>query len=82
MTSIVPNKGPNTGRLHAVKCEWCQLKMACSCMFDEIREDERNCHPLVMCPKCQVTEFLNFLFGEGHPKPDEQVTDLRGNEKI
>jgi hypothetical protein len=61
----------NRGRLHAVKCEWCGLKMACSCYFDESRDEPRNQrknqsdqpHPLVMCPRCQVTEFIATLFG-------------------
>jgi hypothetical protein len=53
----------NVGRLHAIGCEWCGLKMACNCFYDEIRRGEYGEHPLVMCPKCQVTEFLNLLFG-------------------
>lgn len=55
----------NIGRLHAVKCNWCRLKMACSCYLDEIREKAGEAHPMVMCPRCQVTEFLNLLFGGG-----------------
>jgi hypothetical protein len=61
----------NIGRLHAVRCEWCGLKMACSCYFDECRDLPRRKHkkgaeqphPLVMCPRCQVTEFISALFG-------------------
>jgi hypothetical protein len=53
----------NIGRLHAVKCEWCNLKMACSCYFDECRDQRNKPHPLVMCPRCQVTEFINMMFG-------------------
>jgi hypothetical protein len=53
----------NIGRLHAVKCEWCGLKMACSCYFDECRDKRREPHPLVMCPRCQVAEFINMIFG-------------------
>jgi len=53
----------NIGRLHAVKCEWCRLKMACSCYFDECRERRNGPHPLVMCPRCQVTEFIAIIFG-------------------
>jgi hypothetical protein len=53
----------NIGRLHAVKCEWCNLKMACSCYFDQCRDKRKEPHPLVMCPRCQVTEFLNLVFG-------------------
>ncbi len=52
----------NIGRLHAVKCEWCGLKMACSCYFDECRDQRNQSHPLVMCPRCQVTEFINMMF--------------------
>ena len=54
----------NIGRLHAVKCEWCGLKIACSCFFDDCRNKRDQAHPLVMCPRCQVTEFINLLFGE------------------
>lgn len=53
----------NIGRLHTVKCEWCNLKMACSCYFDECRDQRDQAHPLVMCPRCQVTEFINMIFG-------------------
>jgi hypothetical protein len=53
----------NVGQLHAVRCEWCNLKMACNCFFDDTGEPTEHAHPLVMCPKCQVTEFLNLLFG-------------------
>ena len=59
----------NIGRLHAVKCEWCGLRMACSCYFDAGRDKPLKGigqldgpHPLVMCPRCQVTEFLAMLF--------------------
>jgi hypothetical protein len=54
----------NVGRLHLVNCEWCALKMACSCFFDEIRDNPSQAHPIILCPKCQVTEFLNLLFGK------------------
>ena len=27
----------NIGRMHRVICDWCGLKMACSCSFDELR---------------------------------------------
>ncbi len=53
----------NVGRLHAVKCEWCNLKMACSCYFDDCRDRGNDEHPLVMCPRCQVTEFVAMAFG-------------------
>jgi hypothetical protein len=81
MTPFVLNKAPNAGRLHAVKCEWCRLKMACNCMFDDIREDERRGHPLVMCPRCQVTEFLNLLFGKGQTTSDDTAAEVREREK-
>ena len=56
----------NIGRLHGVKCDWCNLKMACSCYF-ECRDKRNEPHPLVMCPRCQVTEFINMMFGgKGH----------------
>jgi hypothetical protein len=58
----------NAGRLHAVDCESCRLKLACSCFFDEIRDSPRNSHPLVRCPRCQVTEFLNLLFSSSGKK--------------
>ncbi len=62
----------NIGRLHAVKCEWCNLKMACCCYFDESRDKPEEPHPLVMCPRCQVTEFIAMFFGarshaDAHP---------------
>lgn len=60
----------NVGRFHSVRCEWCALKMACNCRFDEIRDSRASAHPLVRCPKCQVTEFLNLLFGKENPKPN------------
>jgi hypothetical protein len=51
----------NIGHVHAVKCEWCGLKMGCNC-WDGDRPD-REGHILVLCPRCQVTDFLNLLFG-------------------
>jgi len=57
-------KFTNNGKLHRVKCEWCGLKMACSCFQGD---DPTTEHILVLCPKCQVTEFLNLLFGEKSP---------------
>jgi len=53
----------NAGRLHAIGCERCGLKMACSCFFDENRHVQHGAHPLVMCPRCQATDFLKLLFG-------------------
>lgn len=51
----------NEGLLHAVKCEWCGLKMSCNCWAGNDRN--REGHILVLCPRCQVTNFLNLLFG-------------------
>jgi hypothetical protein len=51
----------NVGKLHRVKCEWCGLKMACNCFQGNDPDGGRI---LILCPKCQVTEFLNLLFGE------------------
>jgi hypothetical protein len=65
----------NLGRMHTVKCEWCKLKMACSCYFDEIREKPDDPHPLVMCPRCQVTEFLNLLFGGSRPEKHQSSSN-------
>lgn len=65
----------NVGRLHAVKCEGCKLKMACSCYFDDSRDRGNEGHPLVMCPRCQVTEFLATVFGA---RSDEDA-GLNGN---
>jgi hypothetical protein len=56
-----PKKLVNIGKLHRVNCEWCGLKMACNC-FQGNQPD--GGHILILCPKCQVTEFLNLLFGE------------------
>jgi hypothetical protein len=50
-------------------------------MFDDIREDERRGHPLVMCPRCQVTEFLNLLFGKGQTTSDDTAAEVREREK-
>jgi hypothetical protein len=54
----------NRGRLHRVRCDWCGLAMGCSCYFDDGRGKEKDdkVHPIVMCPRCQVTEFLNLIF--------------------
>jgi len=72
----------NIGRLHSVKCEWCALKMACNCMFDDLRDDIRNPHPLVMCPKCQVTEFLNLLFGKDRARGTAATAIDERDERI
>ena len=63
----------NVGRLHSVNCEWCNIKMACSCFFDEIRDNASQAHPLILCPKCQVTEILNLLFGKGDEARDRSL---------
>jgi len=38
--------------------------MSCCCYFDHSREKQKDekVHPMVMCPRCQVTEFLNLIF--------------------
>lgn|GEM_PF-6493824 len=51
----------NVGFLHAVKCEWCGLAMSCNCW--DGNQPDREGHILVLCPRCQVTNFLNLLFG-------------------
>jgi hypothetical protein len=51
----------NLGHLHAVRCEWCGLKMGCNCL--EGNMPDREGHIVVLCPRCQVTDFLNLLFG-------------------
>ena len=51
----------NQGFLHAVGCEWCGLKMSCNCW--DGNHPDREGHILVLCPRCQVTNFLNLLFG-------------------
>lgn len=63
----------NVGKLHAVFCHWCDLKMACNCFFDRIEMSDSRAHPIVLCPKCQVTEFLNVL----HGRKDQNVNQDR-----
>lgn len=46
------------GSLHRVYCDWCGLKMACNCFLCETLN-----HVPVLCPKCQVTEIANEMFG-------------------
>lgn len=52
----------NTGALHSVNCEWCGLKMACSCW--DGNSPDRVGHLIVLCPRCQVRDFTSMLFGE------------------
>ena len=52
----------NEGLLHAVKCEWCGIKMSCNCW--DGNDHNRGSHIMVLCPRCQVTNFLNLVFGE------------------
>jgi len=52
----------NIGKLHPVLCDWCGIKMGCSCFFDRA-EIPIEAHPMILCPRCQVTEFLNLLHG-------------------
>ncbi|SRR5579883_1218058 len=51
----------NVGFLHTVKCEWCEIVMSCNC-WDGSQAD-REGHILVLCPRCQVTNYLNVIFG-------------------
>ena len=46
------------GRFHRVCCDWCGLKLACNCFLGETVD-----HVPVLCPKCQVTEIVNEMFG-------------------
>jgi hypothetical protein len=57
-------KFENLGKLHRVKCEWCEIIMGCTCW--EGNETELESHILVLCPRCQVTDFLNVIFGAEH----------------
>ena len=52
----------NAGKLHGVNCEWCGLRMACNC-FDG-NDPTREGHVIVLCPRCQVTDLTNMIFGE------------------
>ena len=61
----------NEGPLHAVWCEWCGIKMGCSCW--DGNNPERQGHIIVLCPRCQVTDFLNLLF-RGHLLRDEVLS--------
>lgn len=54
-------KFENVGKLHAVRCEWCGLRMTCNC-WDGNHPDRKG-HIMVLCPRCQVTDFLNLIFG-------------------
>lgn len=51
----------NAGYIHAVKCEWCGLAMSCNCW--DGNQPDRVGHIVVRCPRCQVSDFLNLLFG-------------------
>jgi hypothetical protein len=57
-------KFENLGKLHRVKCEWCEITMGCNCW--EGNETELESHIVVLCPRCQVTDFLNVIFGAEH----------------
>jgi hypothetical protein len=57
-------KFENLGKLHRVNCEWCEITMGCNCW--EGNETELDGHILVLCPRCQVTDFLNVIFGAEH----------------
>jgi hypothetical protein len=62
----------NVGRMHRVNCDWCGLRMACSCFFALI-DKPSEAHPLVLCPRCQVGEFLNLVFGRDQNARGSQV---------
>jgi len=57
-------KFENLGKLHRVKCEWCEITMGCNCC--EGNETDLESHIIVLCPRCQVTDFLNVIFGAEH----------------
>ena len=63
----------NIGRMHRVNCDWCNLKMACSCFFDAIVDKPSEGHPLVLCPRCQVAEFLKVVFGRDQKARGSQI---------
>ena len=65
----------NIGKLHRVYCEWCGLKMACNC-FDG-NDPKREGHILVLCPRCQVTDFLTLIFG-GRELRSELLSKIEG----
>lgn len=46
------------GNLHRVNCHGCGLKMACNCWTVRGKT-----HIIILCPKCQVEEFVDMLFG-------------------
>ncbi len=52
----------NAGLLHGVNCEWCGLKMSCNCW--DGNDPNREGHIVVLCPRCQVTDLTNMIFGE------------------
>jgi hypothetical protein len=57
----MPETPVNIGKLHVVACEWCGLKMSCNCW--DGNNPDREGHVVVLCPRCQVTDFLNVIFG-------------------
>ena len=63
----------NVGRMHRVNCNWCGLKMACSCFFDALIDKPSEGHPVVLFPRCQVGEFLNLLHGRAQNARGSQV---------
>ena len=75
MESAKKRIGKNIGRLHAVKCEWCGLKIACNCWFDDCRDKPTEPHPVVLCARCQVTDFMNLLFGRKSRKRGTATPD-------
>ena len=47
----------NVGRMHRVNCDWCGLKMACSCFFDALIDMPSEGHPLVSVPDARSASF-------------------------
>ena len=71
----------NVGRLHAVKCDWCGLKMSCCCLMDDSRDSANGSHLAVLCPRCQVTEVLNEMFSGGDKDEGAQTDNGKMEEQ-
>jgi hypothetical protein len=71
----MPKRVANIGHLHSVACEWCGLKMACHCLHSN--DAGRDGHIMVLCPTCQVTDFMNVLFGGRHART-EMLPEMGG----
>jgi hypothetical protein len=65
------------GNLHRVNCDGCGLKMACSCCTVEGRT-----HIVILCPKCQVEDFIETLFGgDDGGEPGDQKSSKPADKK-